>query len=262
MKSKILFALIALCSVVRVYALDRSLVERLPKSTNKSDLALYLKDVERSQEPFDFFASGNFLGFPQENDRPPYILKSTEMTLKNWRSGKCEEVQQKIKDARSLFSEFKKVASELAAILASETVGSDSPAKVDSLYLRMEELRKQILAVYPEVFDSWEISVGIKWEFPQSKIFVDKNLGPLFSLQAVATPHIQWQSTDAKKVIPSAISYRTKYPAELTIVVKTVPAEFCVSPFRLQAYGTVSGNKMNTIYVHLVTHRELQFQLF
>lgn len=224
----------------------------MPNSPDRN----YLEDVIASTDD-KHFGSEKFFGF-NEFDKPAATLRSSDISLANWREGKCEEVQQKIKDARGLFNSFKSIARQLADILASDHIDESTESRVAVLYKKMEELRKQILAAYPEVFDSWEISIAIKWEFPKDKIFIDKNLGPLFSLLSVVTPHIQWQAGGAERKVPQGITYKTKYPNFLVLYVKSVPAEFCASPYQLQAYGSVGGNAMNTFYVHLVTHRSVQ----
>ncbi len=242
-------------------ALDRGLVERLPASADKVALRQYLTDVANTTllERHEFMNGSPYLGYGFSDGQPPYVLKSSEIKLKNWKIGKCEEVQQKIKDARGLFAEFKTVATELAEILERDVVDPDTNPQVESLYQRMESLRQQILAAYPEIYDSWEITVGMKWEFPKKRVFVHKGMGPIFSLKAIATPHVQWSSSDAKRKIPSFLTWHVAEPTDLYIFVKTVPAEFCASPFRFQGYGAVVGNQMDTIHIHLVTNRDVQF---
>ncbi|OQW51571.1 MAG: hypothetical protein A4S09_10105 [Proteobacteria bacterium SG_bin7] len=234
------------------HALDRKLVERMPALLDTNYLQQVIRSTELSSHSKDFFH-----GF-SEMELPSLALQSSDISVSNWQEGKCLEVQQKIRDARGFFSQFRAVAIELAEILAKDYIDEKTEAHIFALQKKMEELRKQILAVYPEIFDSWEIKIAIKWKFPKGKIFVDKNFGPLFSLLSVTTPHIHWQSDGASKT-PDSLTYKTKYPNILTLMVKSVPAEFCVSPFRVQAFGRAGGNAMNTIYVHLFTHRSVQF---
>jgi hypothetical protein len=235
---------------------DRQVVERLPnRFTNSQEMRNYLFSVIYSPEHKFADIGEHYFGFTGLNDQPE-IIPSSEIVLLNWRDGKCDEVQDKIKNARGLFLEFKGVARELAQILGGDL--ADANPEVERLYRRLDELRKQILAAYPEIFDSWEITVSIRWEFPKNKIYVDKNMGPLFSLIGIATPHIQWQSNDPKRKLPGNISYKTTFPNALNFSVKTVPAEYCASPFRMQALGTVAGNQMNSIPVQLVTHKAVQ----
>lgn len=216
----------------------------------------YLRQVIRSSEirsrDHDFYLSSY--------NEPSVTLESRFISVTNWVEGKCDEVRQKIDTARDLFFQFKALARELSQILSKDVADVVSETRIEALQREMEELRKQILAAYPEIYDSWLINVTMKWKFPKNKIYIDKNLGPLFSLHSVTTPHIQWQSGDSNRKVPESITYETKFPNSLMLVVKSVPSEFCASPFQLQALGSVSGNAMNIIYVHLVTHRSVQFQ--
>ncbi len=217
----------------------------------------YLQQVASSEE---VEPSGRdfFFGF-NEIDKPSVTLRSSDISLTNWVEGKCEDVQKKISSARGLFAQFKSIAAELVEILSEDSIDEKSEYRIGVLQKEMEELRKQILTAYPEIFDSWEIVVTTKWKFPKTKIFVDENVGPLFSLLAVTTPHIQWRSGGLVQKTPQNIAYTTKFPNVLVLSVKSVPAEFCASPFQIQAFGSVVGKSRNVVNVQLVTQRAVQF---